>query len=152
MKRIDYIQPAKASDLPQILTLLQLVHLPIEGVAEHVSDFIQIKVSDRTSRPILGCVGLEIYGCSALLRSLAVKPEHQGKGYATAAQKLDNLGHFRVGAQIARTRHFFEADSTHSSPKEYDPSAVSGRTKTPVSNFVQLTMNGLALGSGHLPR
>jgi len=27
--------------------------------------------------------------------------------------------------------------------KECDPSAVSGRTRTPVSNFVQLTMNGL---------
>ncbi len=26
--------------------------------------------------------------------------------------------------------------------KEFEPSAVSGRTETPVSNFVQLTMNG----------
>jgi len=52
------------------------------------------------------------------------------------------VGQFRVGAQMARIRHLFEADSTHSSLKEYDPSAVSGRTKTPVSNFVQLTMNG----------
>jgi len=43
---------------------------------------------------------------------------------------------------MARTRHLFEADSTHSSLKEYDPSAVSGRTKTPVSYFAQLTMNG----------
>ena len=43
---------------------------------------------------------------------------------------------------MVRTRHLFEADSAHSSLKEYDPSAVSGTTKTPVSNFVQLTMNG----------
>jgi len=43
---------------------------------------------------------------------------------------------------MARIGHLFEADSTHSGLKEYDPSTVSGRTKTPVSIFVQLTMNG----------
>lgn len=83
MKRADYIQPAKVSDLPQILSLLRLAQLPVEGVAEHLSDFIQIKERGRTGRLVLGCVGLEIYGGSALMRSLAVKPEHRGKGYGT---------------------------------------------------------------------
>ena len=44
---------------------------------------------------------------------------------------------------MARTTFLLEAGSTHCSLKEYDPSAVSGRTRTPVSNFVQLTMNGI---------
>jgi hypothetical protein len=46
---------------------------------------------------------------------------------------------------MARTRHLFETDSTRSSLKEYDPSAVSGRTKTPVSNSVQLAMIGYSV-------
>jgi len=81
MKRTDYVHPVKESDLPQILSLLQLVQLPIEGVPEHVGDFIQITARGKRGGPILGCVGLEIYDGSALLRSLAVEPEHQGKGY-----------------------------------------------------------------------
>jgi hypothetical protein len=48
---------------------------------------------------------------------------------------------------MARTRLLLEVRSIHCSLKECDPSAVSGRTKTPVSNFVQLTMNGLVEGT-----
>jgi len=33
--------------------------------------------------------------------------------------------------------------------EEFEPSAVSGRTKTPVSNFVQLTMNGIQKNKKH---
>jgi hypothetical protein len=47
---------------------------------------------------------------------------------------------------MARSGLLFEVGPTHCSLKEYDPSAVSGRTRTPVSNFVQLTLNGKSKG------
>lgn len=81
MRAVTSISSAKKSNLSQILALLQLVNLPIEGVAEHLNDFFIIREANRIAGNILGCVGLEIYGGSALLRSVAVRPEYQGEGY-----------------------------------------------------------------------
>jgi N-acetylglutamate synthase-like GNAT family acetyltransferase len=39
---------------------------------------------DESDLSLWGCVGLEIYGSSALLRSMAIDPEHQGRGLGTA--------------------------------------------------------------------
>jgi amino-acid N-acetyltransferase len=61
------------------------VDLPNEGVKDHISNFLTLKGDefDPDFEP-WGCVGLEIYGDSALLRSMAITPEHQGKGLGTA--------------------------------------------------------------------
>lgn len=74
------IQQAKPADLSVILNLLIQVDLPLEGVKEHVSDFLLLYESENDETPI-GCAGLEIYGKAALLRSMAVAPEHQNKGH-----------------------------------------------------------------------
>ncbi len=67
---------ANPQDLQEVLTLLKLVNLPIEGVKEHFQDFFIIRKDKMT----LGCVGIEIYENAGLLRSLAIHPSFQGKG------------------------------------------------------------------------
>lgn len=71
------IRPAAAEDLPLIQSLLKSVKLPLEGIEENLADFLTLSQEGK----IIGTVGLEIYGDKALLRSLGVAPQEQGKGY-----------------------------------------------------------------------
>jgi len=67
MKDIS-IRYALASDLKNILNLLESAGLPTIGVSEHVKDFLVAQHNGS----IIGAIGLEIYGQTALLRSLVV--------------------------------------------------------------------------------
>jgi amino-acid N-acetyltransferase len=71
------IERAAAADLPELLSLLDSVQLPREGVAEHLPDFLVAR--DAAGR-VVGCVGMERHGPVALLRSAAVAPDVQGAG------------------------------------------------------------------------
>ena len=71
------VERAAAADLPGLLSLLDSVGLPHEGVAEHLSGFI---VAREAAGRIVGCIGMERHGPVALLRSAAVAPEAQGAG------------------------------------------------------------------------
>ncbi len=71
------INKANLTDLGGILALLTIVNLPIEGVKEHLDNFLVAKDSGAT---VKGCIGLELYKEYALLRSAAVHPENQGQG------------------------------------------------------------------------
>ena len=68
---------AAAADLPELLSLLDSVRLPREGMAEHLSGFL---VARGATGRVVGCVGMERHGEIALLRSVAVAPELQGTG------------------------------------------------------------------------
>ena len=69
--------------------LLRSSELPSEGVAAHFDMFL---VAEDERARILGVVGLELYGTSALLRSLAVAAEaraqHLGSALARRAITL----------------------------------------------------------------
>lgn len=78
--RIDRTEP---SELSSILNLLNEVDLPNEGVKDHLSNFLTLKSNDDSNLEPWGCAGLEIYNDSALLRSMAISPEYQGKGFGT---------------------------------------------------------------------
>lgn len=67
-------------DLPAILDLLQAGKLPVAGVPSELSRLLVAEVAGE----IAGVAALERYGASALLRSVAVAPGHQGKGIAGA--------------------------------------------------------------------
>ncbi|MBI5215232.1 MAG: GNAT family N-acetyltransferase [Ignavibacteriae bacterium] len=80
------IRTATQNDLPNIHSLLHQVSLPIEGVAEHVGNFLVAEVENT----IIGTIGLEVYpsampaaGTVGLLRSAAVLPEFQKSGIGT---------------------------------------------------------------------
>ncbi|MDQ1559219.1 MAG: amino-acid N-acetyltransferase [Pyrinomonadaceae bacterium] len=73
------VEPATPADLSAVLELLARVELPAEGVAEFIESFIVARDAAAGGR-IVGCVGLERHGETALLRSAAVAPEAQGTG------------------------------------------------------------------------
>jgi amino-acid N-acetyltransferase len=70
------IENAHKVHLPGIFRLLEENSLPVQGVEKHLENFLILKEGNE----ILGCGGLEVYGNSALLRSVAVETGHQGHG------------------------------------------------------------------------
>lgn len=70
------LRTAEAGDVPAVLDLLGRAHLPgVEG-AEALPHFI---IAENEGQ-LVGVVGLEMYGESALLRSLAVEESWRGSG------------------------------------------------------------------------
>lgn len=70
------IRPAGASDLPAILALLEDAALPTDGIDDPGTDLL---VAEQGGR-IVGLAGLERYGETALLRSVAVARAARGRG------------------------------------------------------------------------
>lgn len=69
------IESATRRDLPEIRSLLERLHLPLAGVDEHLATMLVA----RDGEQIVGTAGLELYADGALLRSVAVEPDQQGK-------------------------------------------------------------------------
>ena len=67
---------AAADEISHIESILTEVNLPKEDILPHIHNFLLLKVKDKK----IGTIGLEIYEKSAILRSFAVRPDHQGKG------------------------------------------------------------------------
>lgn len=71
------LQKAKTEDLHSICRLLDSCNLPFEDLNDcHLEHFFLIK--NKSS--MLGCVGVEVYGDVALLRSLAVSANERDQG------------------------------------------------------------------------
>ena len=84
------VETAAARDLAPLCALLASVGLPTEGLREHLATALVA----RDGEAIVGCVALEVYGETALLRSLAVTPSRQGVGLGRRlAQAALALGH-----------------------------------------------------------
>jgi N-acetylglutamate synthase-like GNAT family acetyltransferase len=66
---------ATTGDLPAIRTLLADCSLPVEGIELLTDNCIAARVDSK----VVGCIALEPYGRSALLRSLAVAPDCRGR-------------------------------------------------------------------------
>lgn len=74
------IRPARAADLADVEHLLREAALPIDGVAEHLGNFVIAESAGR----LIGVAGVEIAGENALLRSVAVDPEWRSHGTGRA--------------------------------------------------------------------
>jgi N-acetylglutamate synthase-like GNAT family acetyltransferase len=74
------ISKAEDSALEEILSLLNSVDLPPDGVAEYLDGFLVAR--DDTGR-LVGCAGMERHGRLGLLRSVAVTSELQQSGLGT---------------------------------------------------------------------
>ena len=70
------MRAASERDIQQVEALLRSVTLPVEGVAEHIREFV---VEERDGS-IVGSAAVERYGENGLLRSVAVSPKLQGTG------------------------------------------------------------------------
>ncbi|MFW9805693.1 MAG: arsenic resistance N-acetyltransferase ArsN2 [Candidatus Thorarchaeota archaeon] len=80
------IERANESDYSAVVNLLNKTNLPPDDVERHIANFLVIRDPEAVagSEFLVGSVGLEIYEDSALLRSLAVHPDFQGKGLGTS--------------------------------------------------------------------
>lgn len=76
MPYADHIEIADYKDLPGIMSLLESVEVPTEGIDPDFTKFFVAR--NETDNKIIGCVGLELFTGTALLRSFAVDPKHQG--------------------------------------------------------------------------
>jgi amino-acid N-acetyltransferase len=74
------ISPATPADLAAIFDLLDESRLPRAGLAEHVATTFVARQGAR----LVGTAALELYGESALLRSVAVAAEQRGRGLGAA--------------------------------------------------------------------
>jgi amino-acid N-acetyltransferase len=70
------LRSARPADLPSVLTLLDRSNLPRAGVADALPYFV---VAENEGE-LVGVAGLEVYGDSALLRSVAVEESWRGSG------------------------------------------------------------------------
>lgn len=76
------VETALVSDRSSIVELLTAADLPAEGLDDPAEFFVV-----RESGTAVGCVGLEHYGETALLRSLAVADSHRGQGLGGGLMK-----------------------------------------------------------------
>lgn len=74
------LRTAIAADWPAVQSLLTASRLPLDGARQHLDGFI---VAEQHGQ-LLGCIGLERYGDSGLLRSCAVAETHHGCGIGAA--------------------------------------------------------------------
>lgn len=103
------ITDASPYDLADILALLSQVQLPHDGVAESVSAFLVAR--DESAR-LIGTIGLERHGNTALLRSAAVVPDYQGCGIGSRLtekllERATNDGVERVVLLTSTASEFF---------------------------------------------
>ncbi|MGA7731152.1 MAG: arsenic resistance N-acetyltransferase ArsN2 [Chloroflexia bacterium] len=70
------IESAGPSDLSNILALLEKNGLPTEGLADH----IETAMVAHEAGQVVGSAALELYGHTALLRSVAVEEHLRGHG------------------------------------------------------------------------
>jgi arsenite methyltransferase len=91
------VEDARPDEAPAIEEFLAVVGLPGVGVRENIGNFLVARVGGK----VVGCVGFELYGKAALLRSLAVLPERRGQdlGGRLAREILERAR--RLGAQEA---------------------------------------------------
>lgn len=117
------IAPASPTDLNDVLALLAGASLPTDGVAEYFRHFVVARVEGR----VVGSVGMEPHGPSALLRSLVVAPDlrNQGIGQALAKELIARLrqqGTRQVFLLTETTLTFFERLGFRRIPRsEADP-------------------------------
>ena len=102
------LRGARSGDLPEVLALLREAELPSAGVAETFSDFF---VAEQDGR-LIGAAGLEIYGPSALLRSVVVNDEWRGSGVGrrlidTALEEAKARGIEDVFLLTTTAEHYF---------------------------------------------
>jgi amino-acid N-acetyltransferase len=79
------MRPAQPEDIRAVHELLEQSGLPTAGVEEWLQHFL---VADSDGE-VVAVAGLELYGASALLRSVAVRPAWRGSGLGR--QLVDRL-------------------------------------------------------------
>ncbi len=75
-----FVRASRPADLPAVEALLSAASLPREGVRDHFRTFLVAELEGR----VIGAIGLEEYGATALLRSAVVAPDLRSEGIGSA--------------------------------------------------------------------
>jgi arsenite methyltransferase len=119
------VEEARVDDAQAIEGILAAVGLPAVDVREHIATFLVARVGGR----IVGCVGLELSGETALIRSLAVLPEQRGRGLGVrlAREILEKTRRLGAGEAVLLTttvQAMAARMGFHEVPRESVPLAV----------------------------
>jgi len=126
------IRDARPGDLTQLTSLLQEASLPTIGVREHLHTFLVLEEKER----IVGSIGLEVYGDTALLRSAVVAGERRNSGlgstlYETLLERARALGVRRLVLLTNTAEEYFRRKGF----RKVDQKSISG----PVTTSVEFT-------------
>jgi amino-acid N-acetyltransferase len=121
------IEPARADDLPAIVSLLEHSGLPHAEIERHLGAAVVARDGTR----LVGSAAVELYGPAGLLRSVAVAAEQRGQGLG---RRLTN-----AALELARrrgVRHLYLLTETAGSSSRASGSArfPAPRWRPPSSN------------------
>jgi amino-acid N-acetyltransferase len=91
------IRVADAADRDDVCDLLAAANLPLDGLSERLEHFLVAEESER----IVAAAGLELYGDSALLRSVVVAEPHRGLGVGRLLSEATLVMARELGARQA---------------------------------------------------
>jgi len=126
------VRDARPEDLQRVLNLLQEASLPTLGVSEH---FHGVLVAEQEGA-VIGAIGLEGYGDTALLRSAVVEPGKRNLGvgsklYAALIERARTRGVRRLLLLTNTAEKYFERKGF----RTVDQKSVTG----PVTASVEFT-------------
>ena len=116
---------AVAGDLPEIRALLRACDLRDEDVGEAG----QVFLVRRSGPNLAGCIGVEVHGQDALLRSFAVSPAFRGLGlgaalHARAVEEARALGVRRLFLLTGTVRERAARSGFEDFPREDLPASI----------------------------
>jgi amino-acid N-acetyltransferase len=119
------IREAINDDLKAIKSLLDSASLPSSDIEKHLSNFFVLK----NEGDIIGTIGMELYGDTALLRSLAVKKDYQNKGYGqrlyqTLISKVKKMDVMNIYLLTETAVGFFSKEGFQEIRRELVPPAI----------------------------
>ncbi|UCF67001.1 MAG: GNAT family N-acetyltransferase [Acidobacteriota bacterium] len=120
------IRSAEPADLESIKDLLLSENLPLEGVEQHLGQFIVARDEDR----LIGVVGLERYGKVGLLRSLTVAADHRRRQIGAELcrrlmRRAAALGVDELYLLTETAEHFFSRLGFRRCPRDRVPEAIA---------------------------
>lgn len=120
-----YIENARPEDKAAVVSLLQQGNLLTDDLPTDLPDFVIAKEQDA----YVGVAGLERFGSIALLRSVAVDPNYQGKqvgaqlvGQLLKTAKADGLGELYLITTTAD--RYFARHGFRTVPRQDVPAAI----------------------------
>ena len=119
------VAPANDADTPAIVGLLERCELPIVGVAENLHAFAVA----RHEGVVVGASGVETYGSSGLLRSVAVERSSRGHGVgasllAHVVARAEREGLSALYLLTTTARAYFERHGFTLCPREEAPAGI----------------------------
>lgn len=115
---------ATVRDWPAVERLLAEAQLPTDGARDHLLHFIVCE-----DEHIRGCIGAELYGDAALMRSFAVEPAARGQGLGLQLAKrmievLERRGVNTIALLTTTAEDFFRPLGFETTERDRIPAAL----------------------------